>query len=41
MLEGRGVPPRGGAKGENWDNGKNIINKIYLKNGRKHKRTKL
>ena len=40
MLEGRGVPTRGGTKGENWDNGKNIINKIYLKKWKKAQKDK-
>ena len=31
MLEGIGVPGRGGQRRKKWDNCNSIINKIYLK----------
>ena len=30
LLEGRGVPHRGGQRGKNWDKYNSIINKIYF-----------
>ena len=32
IARGKGVLSGGGQRGENWDNGDSIINKIYFKN---------